>query len=66
MLGAAHFLGAGVPRDGVTALALLLRASAAGSALAQPFLPPARAALSPDQVAEAERRAQAAPAEAAA
>jgi uncharacterized protein len=57
MLGAAHLLGAGVPRDGVTALAWLLRARTRGSALAEPFLRNARSALSADQVAEAERRA---------
>jgi uncharacterized protein len=57
MLGAAHLLGAGVPLDGVVALAWLLRASAGGSALAVPFLNNARGALTPDEVAEAERRA---------
>ena len=44
MLGAAHVLGAGVARDRV-------------AALAQPFLKPARDALSADKIAEAERRA---------
>jgi uncharacterized protein len=44
MLGAAHLLGAGVPLDGVVALAV-------------PFLNNARGALTPDEVAEAERRA---------
>ena len=57
MLGAARLLGAGVSRDGVAALAWLLRASAAGSALAKPFLKNARGALSADEIAEAERRA---------
>ena len=57
MLGAAHVLGAGVPRDGVAALAWLLRARAGGSALAEPFLKTARGALSADEIAEAERRA---------
>ena len=46
MLGAAHVLGAGVARDRVAALTWLLRAHAGGSALAQPFLKPARDALS--------------------
>jgi hypothetical protein len=57
MLGAAHLLGAGVPRDGVAALAWLLRASARGSALAAPFLKNARNALTADEIAEAERGA---------
>jgi TPR repeat protein len=59
MLGAAHYLGAGVVRDGVAALAWLLRGKAGGSALAGSFLASARNALSPDAVAEAERRAAA-------
>ncbi len=59
MLGAAHVLGAGVARDGVAALAWLLRARAGGSALAEPFLKTVRDALSADQIAEAERRAAA-------
>ena len=59
MLGAALHLGAGVPREGVAALAWLLRAQRGGSALATPFLQPARALLSPAEVAEAERRAAA-------
>ena len=58
MLGAAHHLGAGVPKDGVSALTLLLRAEAGGSALARPFIPAARAALDPDGLAEAGRRAR--------
>jgi TPR repeat protein len=57
MLGAAYFLGTGVPRDGVSALAWLLRAKAGGSKLADPFLLPARSALSADDAARAERRA---------
>jgi hypothetical protein len=57
MLGAAYFLGAGVARDGVTALAWLLRARAGGSQLADPFMAPARAALSTEDIAAAERRA---------
>jgi uncharacterized protein len=59
MLGAAHLLGTGVPRDGVAALVWLLRASEAGSPLATPFLNKARGALSPSEIAEAERRAAA-------
>jgi TPR repeat protein len=59
MLGAAHLLGAGVPRDGVAALAWLLRSSARGSALAAPFLNNARSALTADEISEAERRAAA-------
>jgi uncharacterized protein len=57
MLGAAHMLGAALPRDGVAALAWLIRARAGGSALAEPFLKNARGALSADEIAEAERRA---------
>jgi TPR repeat protein len=57
MLGAAHILGTGVARDGVGALAWLLRAKAGGSKLADPFLLPARNALSSDDAARAERRA---------
>jgi TPR repeat protein len=59
MLGAAYLLGTGVPRDGVAALAWLLRASAGGSALAARFLNNARGTLSADQIGEAERRAAA-------
>jgi uncharacterized protein len=59
MLGAAHLLGAGAPRDGVVALAWLLRASAGGSPLAAPFLNNARGALTSGEIAEAERRAAA-------
>ena len=57
MLGAAHVLGVGVARDRVAALTWLLRARAGGSTLAEPFLKPARDALSADEIAEAERRA---------
>jgi uncharacterized protein len=57
MLGAAYYLGNGVPLDRIEALAWLLRATASHSALAAPFLLPTRAALSPDETAEAERRA---------
>ncbi len=56
MLGAAHHLGSGVPLDRSAALVWLLRGQAGGSALAAPFLGPVRAALSPEEVAEAERR----------
>jgi hypothetical protein len=48
-----------VARDGVEAIARLLRARAVGSALAEPFFAPGRSALSPDEIAEAERRAAA-------
>ena len=57
MLGAAYHLGAGVPRDPVEALALLLRARASGSGLAEPFIASAQKVLSDDQLAEAQRRA---------
>jgi TPR repeat protein len=63
MLGAAHILGAGVARDGVAALAWLLRARRGGSVLAEPFLNSARSALSAEEIAEAERRAAAPAAE---
>jgi TPR repeat protein len=59
MLGAAYVLGSGVAKDGVAALAWLIRARGGGSTLAEPFLDPARAALTPDQVTEAGRRAAA-------
>jgi hypothetical protein len=52
-------LGAGVSRDGVVALAWLIRARGGGSALAERFLKAARGALSTDEIAEAERRAAA-------
>jgi TPR repeat protein len=58
MLGAAHHLGSGIPVDQVAALAWLLRAEAGGSTLAAPFLEPVRAALSPEEIAKAERRSQ--------
>jgi hypothetical protein len=45
MLGAALYLGQGAPCDPVQALVRLERAAAAGSALARPFLAPARAAM---------------------
>ncbi len=56
MLGAACHLGAGVPADAVQALAWLLRAQAGGSSLAKRYMEAARAALSTEQIAEAERR----------
>jgi TPR repeat protein len=59
MLGAACHLGAGVPADAVEALAWLLRAQAGGSALATRYLAAARAALSTEEIADAERRATA-------
>jgi len=59
MLGAACLLGAGVAQDGIVALAWLLRAKAGGSALAEPFIASARASLSGEAIAEAERRAAA-------
>jgi len=43
-------------RDPVGALALLLRAKANGSALADPFISAAQQSLSTDELAEAERR----------
>ena len=58
MLGAAHHLCRGVVFNRLAALALLLRGQAGGSTLAAPFLRSARAALSPDDTAEAERRAK--------
>lgn len=64
MLGAAHTLGSGVAHDPVEALAWLLRARAGGSALAAPFLGPAKASLTPGEIAAAERRAAAPPLEA--
>jgi TPR repeat protein len=58
MLGAAHHLGSGVPVDQRAALVWLLRAEAGGSTLAERFLGPVRAALSPEEIAEAEQRAR--------
>lgn len=58
MLGAACHMGAGTPADRVAALALLLRATHGGSALAQPFLKPVRDSLDRDEIMEAERRAK--------
>ena len=51
-----RILGAGVVRDGVAALAWLLRGRRGGSALAN-FLKDASAALLAEEIAEAERRA---------
>jgi TPR repeat protein len=59
MLGAAYLLGAGVPSDPLEALAWLLRAQAGGSALASRYMEASRAALSADEIAEAERHAAA-------
>jgi hypothetical protein len=50
-------MGAGVARDPVAALTWLSRAQRGGSMLAEPFLPAARAACTPDQRVEAERAA---------
>jgi hypothetical protein len=58
MRGPEHHLGSGVALDRRAALAWLLRAEAGGSVLAAPFLGPVRAALAPDEIAEAERRAR--------
>lgn len=57
MLGAAYHLGAGVERDIVEAFAWLTRAREGGSGLAGQFLDAVRQLLSPDQAAEAARRA---------
>jgi len=57
MLGAAHHLGRGVALDPVAALAWLLRGQVGGSTLVARFLGAARAALSADEIAEAERLA---------
>ena len=57
MLGAACHLGAGVPIDAVEALVWLLRAQAGGSSLAKRYMEAAHAALSAEEIAEAERRA---------
>lgn len=51
MLGAAHLLGQGVERDGIKALALLLRAERGGSRFAPRFLKVARGSLSEDEIA---------------
>jgi TPR repeat protein len=59
MLGAAYFLGAGVQADPVQCYAWLLRARRLGSALAEPFMTPARERLSAQEIAEAERIADA-------
>lgn len=57
MLGAALHMGAGVARDPLMALVWATRAVDGGSPLAAPFLHPIEAALDPDQIAEARRRA---------
>ena len=57
MLGAAFHLGSGVKRDPVEAFVWLLRARAGGSPLAGQFFQAVRDALSPAQIADAERRA---------
>jgi uncharacterized protein len=57
MLGAAYHLGVGVEPDRIAALAWLLRGRDGGSLLATPFIPAARAAATPTEIAEAESRA---------
>jgi TPR repeat protein len=57
MLGAAHYLGAGIERDPQQALVWLLRATAGKSQLASRFLNATRSVLTVDEIAEAERRA---------
>jgi hypothetical protein len=57
MLGAAFHLGSGVTRDPVEAFFWLLRARAGGSPLAGQFFQAVRTALTPEQIADAERRA---------
>jgi len=59
MLGAAYHLGAAVPRDPLEAFVWLSRARAGGSRLAGQFIAAVRAALSDEQIAQAERRAAA-------
>ncbi len=59
MLGAAYHLGAGAPRDALAAYVWLLRARAGGSPLAGRYVEAAQAALSPDEILEAVRRAAA-------
>ncbi|WP_454918466.1 tetratricopeptide repeat protein [Xanthobacter sediminis] len=56
LLGAAHHLGVGVPRDRVAAFAWLLRAKSGHSPLAERFFDAVRATLSPEEEAAAERR----------
>jgi hypothetical protein len=59
MLGAAFHLGSGVKRDPLEAFVWLLRARAGGSPLAGQFFQAVHSALTPAQIAEAERRAAA-------
>ncbi|MFH3478566.1 sel1 repeat family protein [Xanthobacter sp. V4C-8] len=56
LLGAAHHLGVGVPRDRIAAFAWLLRAKSGKSPLADRFFDAVRATLSPEEEAAAERR----------
>lgn len=56
LLGAAHHLGVGVPRDRVAAYAWLLRAKSGLSPLAHRFFDAVHATLSPEEEAAAERR----------
>jgi hypothetical protein len=57
MLGAAYHLGSGVPTDRLTAFVWLLRARAGRSNLAARFFATVEAALSEEEIAEAEYRA---------
>jgi TPR repeat protein len=59
MLGAAYHLGSGAPRDTVEAYVWLLRARTGGSPLASQFFMAVRAALSREDAAAAEARAEA-------
>jgi TPR repeat protein len=58
MLGAAYHLGAGVPHDAVEAFTWLTRARQGNSPLASQFFEAVRRTLTPDEIAEAERRAK--------
>src|SRR3970282_890463 len=57
MLGAAYQIGAGVPRDAVTALAWLTRAHRSRSRFAERFYVAVRDSCTDEQREEAERRA---------
>jgi uncharacterized protein len=61
MLGAAHHIGQGVPRDPVTAYAWLMRARWGGSKLAERFISPVFASLSPAEVERGKELARALP-----
>ncbi len=62
MLGAAHHIGQGVPRDPVTAYAWLMRARWGGSKLAERFISPVFASLTPAEVERGKELARALPA----